>query len=103
MIKIRYILFYLKKKLFFFNNYPNGVIFPNKNYIEKNYNIKCKTIIENIDLNSYFRKLINKKIKTIKITNNKIYCKKQYDFYFANFYLFHNKFFFTRKTKEDLT
>lgn len=99
MIKIRYILFYLKKKLFFFNNYPNGVIFPNKNYIEKLYNIKCKTIIENIELNYYFKKLINKKTKKIKITTNKLYFKKKYDFYFANFYLFHNKNFFYEKNK----
>ena len=99
MIKIRYVYFFLKKKLFFFYNYPEGVIFPNYKNIIKSNHIKCRTIIENIDLNSNFRKLINKKTKTIKITNNKIYCKKQYNFYFANFYLFHNKIFFYEKNK----
>lgn len=99
MIKLRYVYFYLKKKINFFYNYPEGVIFPNNNHIEKFNNIKCKTIIENIDLNYYFKKLINKKTKKIKITNNKLYCEKKYDFYFTNFYLFHKKCFFYEKNQ----
>ena len=99
MIKLRYVFFYLRKKIFFFNNYPKGVIFPNKILEKKYLDIKLKTISESIESNHQFQKLIKKKIKFIEITTNKLYCKNKNDYFFANFYLFNNKFFFYERNK----
>ena len=99
MIKLRFIFFYLRKKIFFLNKYPKGVIFPNKTLEKKYLDIKQKTISESIESNHQFKKLIKKKTKLIKITTNKLYCKNKYDYFFANFYLFNNKYFFYEKNK----
>ena len=97
LISLRYLYFYLKKKIFFFFKYPKGVKFlsnKNKNIFKDILlNISHEKIIIKKSYKEYFpinTNLIDLKCYTVYFRNSKKY-------FFCNFYIFDGLYFFYEK------